>query len=123
MEARVYYKDGRIESHRIPEYVGSGSTIEHPGGSETRNTIDRVRGIIERFVRNGDGFWLERILDAPPSLCSEDAGVQKARSTSTLVIAQSELDQVRLILLDGEQVYPEVADEADGANYLDAVGF
>lgn len=122
MEATVYYKDGTIEASRIPEFVG-GSATNSPweGVSETSNVIDTVRGIRERFYRDDAGFWLECTVDKPAGVSYGSDGATKMTegviTKRICIVADAMLNTVKLIALDGEQVYPaaEVRDEFDMA--------
>ena len=119
MEARVYYKNGMIEAHRIPDYVGDSSTSVQEGiGSSTCNAIDSVRRVVERWWRDGEGFWLGYDVDKPESIRVDAEGnISKGKgliSKQTLVVSESALAYVKVILLDGEQVYPEADPSDDG---------
>lgn len=122
MEAAIYYKDNTIEKSRIPEFVG-GSATNSPweGVSETSNVIDTVRGIRERFYRDETGFWLECTVDKPVGISYDSDGAPKmtegAITKRICIVTDAMLDTVKLIALDGEQVYPavEARDEFDMA--------
>lgn len=119
MEARVYYKNGAIEVHRIPDYVGDSSTSVQEGvGSDTFNAIDGVRRIVESFWHDSEGYWLGYDVDKPASIRVDAEGnTSKGKgpiNKKALIVSESALAYVKTILLDGEQVYPKTDEiEAD----------
>ena len=113
MEVRVRYIDGTVEAHSIPDYIGSSHTSDRDyGGSDTYNDIDGVHGIVERFTRDADGFWLEQSIIRPVDmrLKVDGSGLVNSYGTTTkriLVVSDASLGNVSMIDVDGEQVYPE----------------
>ena len=112
MEVRVYYEDGCIESHRVPEFVGNSSTAVQEGvGSETHNLIDDVSHVVERFWHTKEGYWLGYSTDGVGSYQVDgEGGVRTSNGSKRkpiLVVAENMLSFVTMILVDGEKVYPK----------------
>jgi len=115
MEIKVYFNDGLIESHTIPEYAGKVfcDTDEKRHRDVTTSNADDIADIFERVRANDEGVLFERAINIRSS---HDAWVQEgiryANGTKGMyVVPKQRMQDVRRVCVDGEQVWPEPEDE------------
>lgn len=116
MEVGVYYKDEGIEKFRFPELAGKTvSTLnELMNREQSICDLDDVLVIREKFYQATDGsFFMSQTAVKPNDRSSEFESrfdVPNHISRSFCVVPCERVDDVNRILVDGEQVYPELAD-------------
>ena len=107
MEIKVYYECGDVESHQIPEYVGSVYSREE---REMVRTIteahaDEVTEVVERvYVREGKGVFLSRwIRYAERPDPWTEPGTRTANHASKLCIVSADrMAQVSRVTVDDD---------------------
>ena len=101
MEVQVWFRDGHVETHRIPERVGrSRSVIDETGGIEySLSDVDEVADIIDRFYPTPEGWVLDRLI------VDNDGTVYVANGTKDhVIISNDEIDEVSVAYVDGQEI-------------------
>ena len=110
MEVQVFFNDGAVETHRVPDLVGKTVSVYNPTSrkEEGWNELDQMADIVESFRHEpGTGFFLER----HAVHVNSEGRTREVKHKSSLVLPDAALADVRLILVDGEQVWPVQTDE------------
>lgn len=108
LDVKVYYKDGSIEARAIPSRKGVSSSVfySNEGREVTTSDNDDVPDVAERFYIDADGVHLERgtlsMIGAPSS-------------KENIIVGARNMNKVKKIVVDGEQVWPEQAEAEDSA--------
>lgn len=101
MEVQVWFRDGHVETHRIPERVGrSRSVMDETGGIEySLSDVDEVADIVDRFYPTPEGWVLDRLV------VDKDGTAYVANGTSDhVIISNDEIDEVSVAYVDGQEV-------------------
>ena len=62
-----------------------------------------AEAIIEKFTKDASGFYIERSVVLPPP----NDGIRAVNGGRYCIVPAAKLSDVKLLLLDGEQVWPE----------------
>lgn len=112
MEIKVYYKDGAVEAHHIPEVAGTTYSIfdKNTGRERGRCGTDLITDVVERFELTDDGFVLSRRVHT--SSVEDIAAIAPVRYC---VVPMPMFRDVKFVLVDNEQVWPSEDDNVNNS--------
>ena len=111
MEVKIYYGDGDVESHTMPEYCGRSITRTEGADERTDVTtsdLDHVLDVVERLhVSEDDGVVLVRTTRVDD--CARFYGaadVPKPTTKKILLLSARHMPEVEKVTCDGEAIWP-----------------
>ena len=108
MEIKVKFKDGMIETHRLPELAGNTSSYFDARANieEGFNSLDAVVDVAERLELEDTGFFLSRFV-----ISNEGGKIEEVRKSRYCVLPDFRLADAVCVLVDDEQVWenPDIA--------------
>ena len=110
MEIKIYYRNGAVETHRLPELVGETfSDFDKETGRESgRSSLDRIVDVVERLELTDDGYVLSR-----KAIYNTAEHFERLPVSRYCVVPMPAFANVKYVLGDDEQVWPR----EDSATY------
>ncbi|HAM14516.1 MAG TPA: hypothetical protein DCP91_01350 [Eggerthellaceae bacterium] len=106
MEVKIYFKDGTVEAHHLPEIVGEtfSDFDKSTGREKSRSSIDRIKDVVERLELRDEGYVLVRKI-----VYNTAEDFEQLRTSEYCVVPMPAFAHVKYVLVDDEQVWASKA--------------
>ena len=103
MEVKVYFKDGTVEAHHVPEVAGTTYSIfdKDTGRERGRCGTDLIADVVGRFELTDDGFVISSRV-----YTSSVEDFAKVATVRRCVVPMPMFRDAKFVLVDNEQVWP-----------------